>query len=575
MKKAKKFLAGLLAATMLAAMGAAPAMAAAQMDMATILTVKGVEEGATVKLYQIWKGKYNDSKDSFIGWDKKENLDFADSAAPKQAEIADFAAKVQSETAKYTHATEDMTPGAVSDKKADYTYNVTDGAGVWIAIVTPAQGSKTVYNPILLAAGYKVTGGAVNLEEPSVAVTDKYLEAPPVVAKSTTPGVEKEASATPDADKITASVGQPVVYKVTPTMPQYPKGAINRTFFFSDTMSEGLTFDYASLTVKWNNNMIKANENGEFQQGGKTIAKAVKNGNGFHLAFIYDELNYIAPTLEYKAILNEKAVVGLDGNTNEVKMFYTNNPAQGPNHDDPNTPPDPQTDKTIVEEKKEKKVYTYQISFKKTGVDTDAQKLPGAVFGIYEDQQCTKLIDTVTTNAEGYAVSNQVGKGTYYIKEITAPAGYTLNTKVYQAEAQWASVTTTTTSQHATTEYTSNIDEATVKTQVGWLKDNVFYRLDAKPDGTDVQVLKAYVKSTTTNTETETTIQTNQAAGSGTVSTFVELGQNQDLTAIPNTKTPTLPSTGGMGTYLFTAIGVALMALAAGLSLAKRRKVQQ
>ncbi|MGC4388198.1 prealbumin-like fold domain-containing protein, partial [Streptococcus suis] len=80
--------------------------------------------------------------------------------------------------------------------------------------------------------------------------------------------------------------------------------------------------------------------------------------------------------------------------------------------------------------------------FKKVDSITKAP-LAGAVFGIYSDAETKQLVDIVTTNADGYAISTKVGKGTYYLKEITAPTGYSLNTNVYTAEASWTSATTT------------------------------------------------------------------------------------------------------------------------------------
>ena len=46
----------------------------------------------------------------------------------------------------------------------------------------------------------------------------------------------------------------------------------------------------------------------------------------------------------------------------------------------------------------------------------------------------------------------------------------------------------------------------------------------------------------------------------------------KQITEIKNTKLGTLPSTGGMGTYLFTIIGVVVMAGAAGAFFISRRK---
>ena len=47
---------------------------------------------------------------------------------------------------------------------------------------------------------------------------------------------------------------------------------------------------------------------------------------------------------------------------------------------------------------------------------------------------------------------------------------------------------------------------------------------------------------------------------------------DKNITKIQNTKLGTLPSTGGMGTYLFTIIGVVVMAGAAGAFFISRRK---
>ena len=58
-------------------------------------------------------------------------------------------------------------------------------------------------------------------------------------------------------------------------------------------------------------------------------------------------------------------------------------------------------------------------------------KLKGAVYGIYSDSGCTNKVDTMTTDANGYAKSKALTAGTYYVKEITAPKGYVLSGKVH------------------------------------------------------------------------------------------------------------------------------------------------
>lgn len=51
--------------------------------------------------------------------------------------------------------------------------------------------------------------------------------------------------------------------------------------------------------------------------------------------------------------------------------------------------------------------------------------LPGAEFTIYEDEDCTKAIETLTTNETGVLVFEKLeDRKTYYFKETKAPAGY-------------------------------------------------------------------------------------------------------------------------------------------------------
>lgn len=57
--------------------------------------------------------------------------------------------------------------------------------------------------------------------------------------------------------------------------------------------------------------------------------------------------------------------------------------------------------------------------------------LSGAVYGVYSNAGCTNLVTTLTTNSSGYAKSGALNQGTYYVKEISAPQGYMLDTEVY------------------------------------------------------------------------------------------------------------------------------------------------
>ena len=67
--------------------------------------------------------------------------------------------------------------------------------------------------------------------------------------------------------------------------------------------------------------------------------------------------------------------------------------------------------------------------------------LAGAKYGIYKNEECTKKIAELKTNASGYAKSDALDVGTYYIKEISAPASYVLNSNVIKVNVTCGTTT--------------------------------------------------------------------------------------------------------------------------------------
>lgn len=57
--------------------------------------------------------------------------------------------------------------------------------------------------------------------------------------------------------------------------------------------------------------------------------------------------------------------------------------------------------------------------------------LEGAVYGIYSDKKCSDLIDSITTDASGYARKDRLSSGDYWVKEIEPSPGYALDGKAY------------------------------------------------------------------------------------------------------------------------------------------------
>ena len=101
----------------------------------------------------------------------------------------------------------------------------------------------------------------------------------------------------------------------------------------------------------------------------------------------------------------------------------------------------PKTSEALVSIKLDKaKIEVVKVDSKKPDV-----RLAGAVFGIYKDRDCTQLITKMPeTDSKGYSVAEIIKtQDTVFLKEITAPKGYRVNTASYHVklvEDQTASI---------------------------------------------------------------------------------------------------------------------------------------
>ena len=122
--------------------------------------------------------------------------------------------------------------------------------------------------------------------------------------------------------------------------------------------------------------------------------------------------------------------------------------------------------KPVLKDKYKKVKMTVWKKDSETGSTTQGDAtLEGAVYGVYSDAACTKLVKSYRTNTEGTFETDYYRCGVnMYLKEITPPEGYLKNDKVY---------TITKDGQQFTNEYNSaetQVDEDVVKGDVAIIK---------------------------------------------------------------------------------------------------------
>lgn len=238
-----------------------------------------------------------------------------------------------------------------------------------------------------------------------------------VVAKSSQADIEKGISTSDDKSE-SYNIGDTFNYQVKATVPQFPAGATNKKYIVRDKMSTGLTLGALStFTVKDGTTSLNVNTTTGVvtDDAGNTVTTIVIADNGFTMSF---DLNYITSTtieVNYEAQLNEHAVLGVSGNNNGISLEFSNDPFGGP---DGST--------STVDKPSETKVITYGLRVVSHEKNNQSTLLPNAVFDVCTDSACTNSVGRITTGADGSIEKNGIKEGTYYLKEISAPTGYSL-----------------------------------------------------------------------------------------------------------------------------------------------------
>lgn len=454
--------------------------------------------------------------------------------------------------------------GKISDLPDGY-YLVLDDAAPTNPGENPNSGAKTRY--ILRVTAHDdgtPSDIKVNAKHSAPSVMKKVLEEGYNATGDTvkfgndtddaTAGVQNDYQLEKDYNDVADySIGDTVPFTLYGSLPDTFGDYEHYYYEFSDTLSKGFVapavsdihvyVDGEDVTTKLGEGAITVTDNGDT---GIAIDVKIMDVKGLTLTSATLSKNSII-TVKYSAKLDTDAEIGLDGNVNEVKLTYSNNPNKtGDGTKKPDDTGETPVDKVIV--------FTYEQDFTKKDADSgkelkDAefvlsrekggetqylvatQKVDG-VEGTYVVASWTKEKTQATTLKTVDGTYKVIGleDGAYTVEETKKPNGYN-------------------DPADSTTELTISANTVNNQTWAGAAKDALTgLTLTATNDATNA------VSVTLGNEQHKANLDDGIVAAD-----------------IFNTKGSTLPSTGGIGTTMFYIGGGVLVAGAGVLLITKKR----
>ena len=550
----KKCLTLLLALALLFTM-AVPVAAAPATTYNKEITFTDVAQGDTVKAYQVMKYadgynayKFDEGFKKAIGqYHKPEDTPFDEFYAGIDEEILkDLMVYYSAHTAGGSLAGHDaLTFPAVYTEKtagADGAVSMTLEPGYYLFLVATKAENDKIYQPVTAFV-------QVKKEKVSVyAAGTEITETPRVAFKSTTGPVikmqVKDDSLTAPAwkDTVAGKVGGEMDFYIQVTAPAYKGKATLTTLDLEDTLV-GLEYVAGSVGVYTTQDIAAASavadavtvDAGAYTAGSQKVTFKLKYDK------VCDATGAVSVYVHYKAVVKAEAAVKDAVTSGSAVLKYA-------------TSVEPTVTKTTAATTAT--VHTYAFSLAKTSDEdieggTGKKPLTNAGFTLYSDAGMANAVSMIkeTVGAETYyrpALTGETGEtvlladmgankntllvrgldaATYYLKETKVPSGY------YAPKGGFAVQLT-------------GEREAVSKTLTGNLNDTA---------------------SSFTVTNTTDNVLLGTASVNGTE-------QNRLDASLKNSSTPVLPTTGGVGTVMFTVVGLLCMGAALWFFLFARRR---
>ena len=321
--------------------------------------------------------------------------------------------------------TDKLGPKTLTDGSCSWT---TDQLGVYLVCETATAAGNFPSAPFLVSLPYT---------DPENENSWKYeLTAAP---KGSSLGLQKVISNAKgaylntvphDRHMDTVANGDTVNYRISTRIPDYTEvffqDGKNPTFRLVDTLAKGLTLNQESVRITSGG---EENELTELQDYNMSVQPGTGGTTVLTIVMLRKYLSVESNqnkelVLTCSATVNDSVSLADAGNKNDVKLQYSY---------DPNDPD------TTKETEDDADVYTFGIQVEKfDGDSTEAQKpkLGGAQFALFKEtaENCTPeqalagqpYRDVGETDENGLLDFKGLDAGTYYLKEVKAPDGYSL-----------------------------------------------------------------------------------------------------------------------------------------------------